>query len=176
MWICGVDPGASRAGVALVNMDTGEVVATLLSWRGRTHYNIPQSLEACNTIATHGLRELFAERPPLTIALEQPVGRVPNPSLMMHVGVLVIALTRASGLTPWLVTPPAWKRTTVGKGNADHAAQLAWGKRNHIGGADAQIDMIAAAAIAVHAATTMFPASRTSLAHLINERSTDAAA
>jgi hypothetical protein len=92
----GIDCGALRVGLGIVDMDTGEIRSAAYEWR-KGSMEPARSFVACHA----QLREDFGiealVHPPATIAFEMPTGKHRNPSLVMHTGVIVLAAAQATG-------------------------------------------------------------------------------
>ena len=111
--------GSTRAGFCFLNAATGEWQTNVCGWREQDRkLRDARSLEACREHVIRFVRAMRHHFPPATIAYERPTGRFANPSLGMHAGVVVEAVTVGAGMAPWPVPVASWKQAFVGRGDA----------------------------------------------------------
>lgn len=67
--------------------------------------------------------------PPACVWVEQPSGRFIKPQLYYVVGVIMAALFETLACPVWSIPPGAWKKRSVGVGNATKAQVQGWVER-----------------------------------------------
>jgi hypothetical protein len=115
-WVWGLDTGSKRCGLACIEIPTGRFATYAAEWRSDREKGGAMPLSPSLELAFHHTRELaraiVSHRRPATIAFEQPMGTHGNPSLVMHAGVEVLALTKETDVAPWAINVSTWKRLT----------------------------------------------------------------
>jgi Holliday junction resolvasome RuvABC endonuclease subunit len=139
LWAWGVDVGyAARKGERsswFAFKRPGDLGVSNPTWVGfrvpDVHAGHPKQLGVIRDHLVGFARTMAGYFPPVAVYVEQPVGRTPNPALMMAAGEIATTLRVAlSGVHThpvevFLVTPPTWKRPVVGNGNAGKDACMA---------------------------------------------------
>jgi Holliday junction resolvasome RuvABC endonuclease subunit len=69
---------------------------------------------------------------PDCVWVEQPSGQHRNLRLVYAVGVIIAAVYAATGAPVWEISPSAWKRPTVGRGQATKEEIWAWVEQRRI--------------------------------------------
>ena len=113
-WVWGWDTGAKRGGLGCIELATGRFASYAAEWRPEREKGGAMPLSPSLKLAyqhTYDLASAVLHRYPLTVAVELASGK-PNPSLMFHGGVQILALEAATGLAPWLINVSTWKRVT----------------------------------------------------------------
>lgn len=147
-WAWGIDLGSTRAGFCFLNADTGTWQTNAVTWRkGKT--GDARSLIACREHVIRFSTAMLQHFPPATICYEAPTGKFPKPTLGMHAGVTIEAVTTGTGLAPWPVPVASWKKKALGSGNVDKEAYLDWAMEL---GCPDDADQAAALGVAVYAA------------------------
>jgi Holliday junction resolvasome RuvABC endonuclease subunit len=126
-----VDPGLSRLAVAFAAA-AGETIAveTLIT---RTTEREGARLGLLDRQLRIAARQWAVRWPPACVWVEQPSGRFTNVQLVYAVGVVQAALFEALAVPVWTIASSAWKRRTVGAGNATKPQVRAWVDRLRIG-------------------------------------------
>jgi Holliday junction resolvasome RuvABC endonuclease subunit len=123
-YVWAVDPGIAVQAVAFADVDTPAVeVRTLIT---RTTEREGARLGLLDRQLRIAARQWAGTFPPEVVWVEQPSGRFRNPQLSYAVGVIQAALFEALGVPVWSIPSSAWKRRTVGVGNATKPQVRAW--------------------------------------------------
>ena len=127
-YVWGVDPAVSRLAFAFADVASDavevETLVTLCDEREGARLGL---LDRQVRIAA---RQWAASYPPAAVWVEQPSGRFPLPQLGYATGVVQAALYESLGGVPvWTIPSGAWKKRTVGVGNASKAQVAAWVER-----------------------------------------------
>lgn len=112
----GVDCSGYGAAVAVVFDGRYKSSRT---WHDKTH-SVPERLRRARQAAITELHDLSIVMRAGSIAVEQPVGRIPNPTLMAMFGVMSEAATRHTRGGATLLTPPMWRGPIGFSRAADH--------------------------------------------------------
>jgi Holliday junction resolvasome RuvABC endonuclease subunit len=123
-FVWSVDPGLSRLAVAFADLDSERVaVVTLVT---RTAEREGARLGLLDRQLRIAARQWAGTWPPACVWVEQPSGRFANPQLAYATGVIQAALFEALACPVWSIASSAWKRRTVGAGNATKPQVRAW--------------------------------------------------
>lgn len=122
--VWGVDVAVAHLAVAAACED-GRVPAFSLSMRTKAKEGerLAFIFETVRDYAREVSRGVYA---PTAIWVEQPSGRTVHPQLWYATGVIQAALFEATSVPVWSIPPSAWKRGTVGKGNASKVEVAEW--------------------------------------------------
>jgi Holliday junction resolvasome RuvABC endonuclease subunit len=119
-----VDPALARLAFAFADVDSSAVaVETLVT---RTTEREGARLGLLDRQLRIYARQAAGRFPPACVWVEQPSGRFPKPQLSYAVGVVQAALFETLACPVWTITSGAWKRRTVGVGNATKPQVRAW--------------------------------------------------
>lgn len=123
MW--GIDPAVSRVAFAFAQLDADKSieVETLVT------ANEAREGERFGLLARQVriyARQRAAEFPPAIVWVEQPSGRFRNLPLLYAVGVIQAVLFETLSVPVWTIPSGAWKKRTVGVGNATKEQVAAW--------------------------------------------------
>jgi Holliday junction resolvasome RuvABC endonuclease subunit len=122
--VWGVDPALSRLAFAFAAVESGDVqVETLITRTEERDGARPGLLDRQVRIYA---RQAAGRYPPACVWVEQPSGRFRNLPLAYCVGTLCAALYEALAVPVWTIPSGAWKRRTVGVGNASKLQIRAW--------------------------------------------------
>jgi Holliday junction resolvasome RuvABC endonuclease subunit len=151
-YVWGIDPGLERVAFAYCDGP--------LTWTNTL--TVPDGDPALATklerlyrqVRTHARHQLDDRDLPDCVWVEQPSGLARNLRLVYAVGIIQAALYGVTGAPVWTIAPSAWKRRTVGRGNATKLEVFDWVCTDRQIGARSQ-DEADAAAIAL-AGAAMF--------------------
>lgn len=122
MW--GFDPGLAVQAVAFADVASPALeVRTLIT---RTTEREGARLGLLDRQLRIAARQWAGEFPPEVVWVEQPSGRFTNLQLVYAVGVIQAALFETLAVPVWSIPSGAWKRRTVGVGNATKPQVRAW--------------------------------------------------
>ncbi len=148
-WVWGIDPSATKgAAFCFYNVYTGKFQTNRVIWFGKAA-NPAFRLMECRAACIRFAEACSGHFPPLTIAIERPIGR-PNPPLMMHAGVIAEAVGTGTNLPPWFVNTSEWRASCTdlpSRPSKEQVMEWATGRGWH-GGTD---DEAEAVGIAFHA-------------------------
>jgi Holliday junction resolvasome RuvABC endonuclease subunit len=123
-WVWGIDPAVSRLAFAFADVDSPAVhVETLVT---HTDEREGARLGIFDRQIRIAARQWAGDFPPAAVFIEQPSGRFRNLQLTYAVGVLQAATFEALGCPVWTIPSGAWKRRTIGVGNATKNQVAAW--------------------------------------------------
>lgn len=123
-FVWGIDPAIAHLAFAFAALERDEVrVETLVT---RTEEREGARLGLLDRQVRIYARQAAGRYPPAAVWCEQPSGRFPNVQLTYAVGVIQAALYESLACPVWTVSPGAWKRRTVGAGNATKEQVQAW--------------------------------------------------
>lgn len=128
-WIWGIDVATAHLEFACVALDTiGTAfdtveIDTLIT---RTEERDGARLGLLDRQLRIYARQRASAYPPACVWVEQPAGKFVMPVLWYTVGVLQAALFETLACPVWTIPPGAWKKRTVGNGNATKAMVQAW--------------------------------------------------
>ncbi len=123
-FVWAVDPALSRLAFAFAEVDAATVhVRTLMT---RTEEREGARLGLLDRQLRIAARQWAGPFPPACVWVEQPSGRFRAPQLLYAVGVIQAALFETLACPVWTVPSSAWKRRTVGRGNATKEQVRAW--------------------------------------------------
>jgi Holliday junction resolvasome RuvABC endonuclease subunit len=126
-YVWGIDPALGRLAFAFAEVGSERVeVETLHTASDATEGERLGLLDRQVRIVT---RQLAGSYPPAVVWVEQPSGRFRNLPLTYAVGAVQAALFEVLQVPVWTIPSGAWKRRTVGVGNATKAQVLAWAGR-----------------------------------------------
>ena len=126
-FVWAVDPGLSRLAVAFADITAmGVAVETLVT---RTTEREGARLGLLDRQLRIAGRQWASRFPPVAVWVEQPSGRFTNLQLAYCCGVVQAALFEALACPVWSIASSAWKRRTVGVGNATKPQVSAWVER-----------------------------------------------
>lgn len=112
-WAWGIDPSAAKgAAFGFYNAYTGQCQTNVVNWEGGAK-NPGFRLMECRAQTIRFAEAAVEHFPPLTIAIERPIGR-PNPPLTMHTGVIAEAVGTGTALPPWFVNVSEWRSSLTG--------------------------------------------------------------
>jgi Holliday junction resolvasome RuvABC endonuclease subunit len=123
-FVWAVDPAVSRLAFAFAPVDGGPVEVRTL--RTDSEAREGQRLGWLDRQLRIAARQWGGEYPPACVWIEQPSGRFRNLPLVYAVGVVQAALFEALAVPVWTLPSSAWKKRTVGVGNATKLQVLAW--------------------------------------------------
>ena len=119
-----VDPAMSRLAFAFADLATDTIaVETLIT---HTDAREGERLGLLDRRVRIYARVAASAYPPACVWVEQPSGRFPAPQLTYAVGVLQAALYETLACPVWTIPSSAWKKRSVGVGNASKAQVAAW--------------------------------------------------
>ena len=123
-YVWGVDPSLAIQAVAFADVDSPSVdVRTLIT---RTTEREGARLGLLDRQLRIAARQWAGEFPPEVVWVEQPSGRFTNLQLVYACGVIQAALFETLAVPVWSIPSGAWKRRTVGVGNATKPQVRAW--------------------------------------------------
>jgi Holliday junction resolvasome RuvABC endonuclease subunit len=123
-YVWGVDPGIAVQAVAFADIESPVVqVRTLIT---RCDEREGARLGLLDRQLRIAARQWAGSFPPEVVWVEAPAGRFRNPQLVYAVGVIQAALFETLGVPVWSIPSGAWKRRTVGVGNATKPQVRAW--------------------------------------------------
>jgi Holliday junction resolvasome RuvABC endonuclease subunit len=123
-WVWGVDVAVSRLAIACASLASDAVdVETLAT---RTDTTEGERLGLLDRRIRFHARALGCRFPPAVVWVEQPSGRFRALQLTYATGVVQAAMFEALGVPVFTVPSSAWKRRTVGVGNATKSQVRAW--------------------------------------------------
>ena len=126
-WVWGIDPGLTQIAVAFADTISHtievETLVTRTSEREGARFGL---LDRQLRIACRQWARPYA---PACVWVEQPSGRFTNLQLSYAVGVIQAALFEVLAVPVWTIPSSAWKRRTVGVGNATKPQVRAWVNR-----------------------------------------------
>jgi Holliday junction resolvasome RuvABC endonuclease subunit len=142
-YVWGIDPALRRVAFAFARVDSEAIqVETLLTVSDTTE---GERLGLLDRQVRIFARQCAGTYPPSVVWVEQPSGRFRNLALTYAVGVLQAALFETLGVPVWTIPSGAWKRRTVGVGNATKPQVMTWAEhRATIDGQD-EADAVAIA-------------------------------
>jgi len=119
-----VDPALARLAFAFAAVDSDAVAVESLITRSDAREGARFGL--LDRQVRIYARQAAGRYPPACVWIEQPSGRFRNLQLTYAVGVLQAALFETLACPVWTVASSAWKRRTIGVGNASKAQVAAW--------------------------------------------------
>jgi Holliday junction resolvasome RuvABC endonuclease subunit len=123
-FVWAVDPGLSRLAFAFAAVEDEAVeVETLIT---RTVEREGARFGLLDRQLRIYARQAAGRYPPACVWVEQPSGRFSNLQLSYAVGVIQAALFEALACPVWTVPPSAWKKRSVGVGNASKLQIASW--------------------------------------------------
>jgi Holliday junction resolvasome RuvABC endonuclease subunit len=126
-FVWGIDPALSVLAFAFADLDSeGVEVETLTT---RTTEREGARLGLLDRQVRIYARQAAGRYPPACVWVEQPSGRFRSPQLSYAVGVLQAALFETLACPVWTIPSGAWKRRSVGVGNATKPQVRAWVER-----------------------------------------------
>ncbi len=123
-FVWGIDPAISRVAFAFAPLDGHQITAETLQTDCEAREG--QRLGWLDRQVRIRARQLAGEFPPEVVWVEQPSGRHRNLPLTYAVGVIQAALFESLAVPVWTISSSAWKRATVGAGNATKPQVAAW--------------------------------------------------
>jgi Holliday junction resolvasome RuvABC endonuclease subunit len=124
-YVWGVDPALSRLAFACAPLDGGPISIETLH-TGGNDIREGQRLGLLDRQVRIYARQLAGSYTPACVWVEQPSGRFRNLPLTYAVGVVQAALYETLAVPVWTLSSSAWKRRTVGVGNASKPQVAAW--------------------------------------------------
>ena len=123
-FVWGIDPALSRLAFAFAALDSDAITVETLITRceEREGARLGLLLRQLHIYA----RQAAGRFPPAVCWVEQPSGRFRNLQLTYATGVVQAALFEALACPVWSIASSAWKRRTVGVGNATKEQVAAW--------------------------------------------------
>jgi Holliday junction resolvasome RuvABC endonuclease subunit len=119
-----VDPAMAKLAVAFADLDSAAVeVVSLIT---RTEERDGARLGLLDRQLRIAARQWAGRFPPACVWVEQPSGRFVQPQLSYAVGVIQAALFETLACPVWTIPSGAWKKRTVGVGNATKPQVRAW--------------------------------------------------
>ncbi len=119
-----VDPALARLAFAFADVDSDAVeVETLIT---RTTEREGARLGLLDRQVRIYARQAAGRYPPACVWVEQASGRFHSPQLSYAVGVIQAALFETLAVPVWTIPSSAWKKRTVGVGNATKPQVRAW--------------------------------------------------
>jgi Holliday junction resolvasome RuvABC endonuclease subunit len=123
-FVWGVDPALAKLAFAFADVDSDKVeVETLIT---RTTEREGARLGLLDRQLRIYARQVAGRYPPACCWIEQPSGRWRNLQLAYATGVIQGALFETLACPVWTVPSSAWKRRTVGRGNATKEQVAGW--------------------------------------------------
>lgn len=118
-YVWGVDVARARTAIVALDYTSNRVVNEIVTHKALSYRAVSWRIEEF-------ARAWFGDFPPLTIAVEMPMGLHPEPELMLTVGAVHIGLHNGTDLCPWSLNISAWKKHAVGWGNASKEQVRDW--------------------------------------------------
>lgn len=123
-WVLGVDVAIGHLAIGAAPVDGGQVeVRSLIT---ACDAREGERLGKLDRQVRIWARQLAGIWPPAVVWVEQPSGRFRNLQLTYATGVIQAALFEALGVPVWTIPSSAWKKRTVGVGNATKPQVAAW--------------------------------------------------
>lgn len=123
-FVWGIDVSTTRLAFAFASLDTTAVkVETLIT---RTEEREGARLGLLDRQLRIFGRLRGAMYPPACVWVEQASGRFQAPQLLYAIGVIQAALAETLPCPVWTVPSSAWKKRSVGRGNASKEQIAAW--------------------------------------------------
>lgn len=152
--VAGVDYGTKRIAIAIITSDGGYDQHILdISTQTKTDDTVGEI-----SILTAYLETTLQRYKPDLVAIEQPIqGASRNVRVGLLMGMVAGALSvisNYSGADVTIVAPATWKKSVIGRGNADKTDVSRWLELNHPGWFQSCVknqDIIDATCIALHA-------------------------
>lgn len=144
-YVWAVDPAVSRLAFAFAPLPGGliELETLLVDSEAREGQRLGWLDRQVRIYA----RQAAGRFPPACVWVEQPSGRHRNLPLTYATGVVMAALFEALACPVWSIPSAAWKKRTVGAGNATKAQVAAWvAERGGAAGSQDEADGYAMAA------------------------------
>jgi Holliday junction resolvasome RuvABC endonuclease subunit len=139
-YVWGIDPAVSRLAFAFADLDGEQVeVETLCTATDTTE---GERLGLLDRQVRIYARQQVETYPPAVVWVEQPSGRWRNLPLAYAVGVVQAALFETLHCPVWTIPSSAWKRRTVGAGNATKPQVMAWAERVAVVGNQDEADAV----------------------------------
>ena len=126
-WVWGCDPALGRLAFAFAAVDSDTVEVETLTTR--TTETEGARLGLLDRQVRIYSRQAAGRFPPAVVWVEQASGRYQQPQLLYAIGALQAALFEALAVPVWTVPSSAWKKRTVGVGNATKPMVRGWVNR-----------------------------------------------
>ncbi len=142
-FVWGIDPALSRLAFAFAEVGSERVEVEML--HTGCDATEGERLGLLDRQVRIVARQFAGSFPPVVVWVEQPSGRFRNLPLTYAVGVVQAAVFEVVGCPVWTIPSGAWKRRTVGVGNATKAQVMAWSERLAVVDGQDEADAVAIA-------------------------------
>lgn len=123
-YVWAVDPAVSRLAFAFAPLGAAPVIVETLHIDSEAREG--RRLGLLDRQVRIAAGQWAVDYPPAVVWVEQPSGRYRNLPLTYAVGVVMAALSEALACPVWTMPSSAWKKRTVGCGNASKAQVARW--------------------------------------------------
>lgn len=123
-FVWGIDVAVSRLAFAFADLESGHVAVETVLTRNEEREGARLGL-IDRQLRLYG-RQAAGRYPPACVWVEQASGKFIKPQLHYVVGVIQAALFETLACPVWTITSGAWKKRTVGMGNATKPQVQAW--------------------------------------------------